>query len=168
MNPLIRSVVLIPFVFTVISGCTFTIGGEDATPEEVLPEKVKNEETKKEEATKELIRQQETEPEEIKDEEFDEEKNSRVLVATIDPSLDYSGEVPDCKTAAQRIADNVQIGMRLADVRRVVGRPKIVFPGSWWWSDGFSLGGRPNVRFSPGVSEAVEVSAVSIESSSCR
>jgi len=164
MNPLIRSAVLVPFVVAVISGCSFTIGGEDeASPEKVLQEEIQQEETKQD-----LIRQEEAEPEEIRDKEFDDEENGSVMVASIDHSLDYSGEVPDCKTAAQRIADNVQIGMRLAEVRRVVGRPKIVFPGSWWWSEGFSLGGRPNVRFSPGLSEDVEVSAVSIESSSCR
>jgi len=164
MNSFIRHFVLLPVVIALISGCTFTIGEDGKiSREEAQPEEIKQQEIKQK-----AIKQEEAEPEEIRDKEIEEDESSAILVASIDPNLDYSGEVPDCRTAAQRIEDNVQIGMSLADVRRVVGRPRVVFPGSWWWSDGLSLGGRPSVRFTPGLSENVAVSSVSIESSSCR
>ena len=158
MNPLIRSAVLMPAVIALISGCTFTFNkDEDTIQNGVKPEEIKQEAIKRE-----------AEPEEKKEDRDEEEGDESIMLADIDPNLDYSDEVPDCKTAAQRIADNVQIGMRLADVRRVVGRPKFVFPGTWWWTEGFSTGGRPHVRFSPGISEDVPISSVSTETSGCR
>ena len=158
MNPLIRSVVLIPLGIALISGCTFTFNKDEG----VGPAKEKQEAIEQE-----AIKREETEPEETPDNKSRGDSNE-IMLAGFKPDLDYSSEVPDCRTAAQRIEDNVQIGMRLADVRRVVGRPKFVFPGSWWWTSGFSLGGLPNVRFAPGLSEDVPVTGVSIDTSSCR
>ncbi len=179
MNRLIRNVLLVPVFLAAASGCTYTFNGNDeSVPEEVNGEEVEQkvikqedvnpEGSKPEENQQEGIQQEERAPTETGDDEFEDDNDKTIMVADINPALDYSGEVPDCRTAAQRIAENVQVGMRMADVRRLVGRPKLVFPGSWWWTEGLSLGGRPNVRFSLGVSENVSVSSVSSDSSKCR
>jgi len=90
MNPLIRSAVLVPFVVAVISGCSFTIGGEDeASPEKVLQEEIQQEETKQD-----LIRQEEAEPEEIRDKEFDDEENGR-------SNRNETGRGPACSRPAK-------------------------------------------------------------------
>ena len=68
-------------------------------------------------------------------------------ILTVKPELDYSSEYPSCVVAAQRLADNVEVGMSLKDVRRLVGQPRWMIPGSWWWSKSFSSAGKPRVRF---------------------
>ncbi len=96
------------------------------------------------------------------------EKVESLPVGEISPEIDYSAESPDCVTAAQRIEDSVVIGMALSDVRRLVGQPKTVLPGSWWWTSGFSIGGRPVVRFGfSGVEHGSVVSSFSIDRSDC-
>ena len=170
MNLLIRSVVSVPVVIAVLSGCTFTLNEDTFNfnkDEETRQESVKPEEVQEKKIGPDAIKQ-ESDPEERDEENRDEEEgNEAIMIADIDPNLDYSSEVPDCKTAAQRIADNVQVGMILADVKRVVGRPKFVFPGTWWWTEGFSVTGRPNVRFSPGGNDDVPITSFSTESSGC-
>lgn len=96
------------------------------------------------------------------------EQIESIPVGSIKPDLDFSADAPDCVTAAQRIEDNLQIGMTLADVRRLVGPPRVVLPGSWWWTAGFGNEGLPNVRyaFGPGDDD-VQISSVSTDSSSC-
>jgi len=76
-----------------------------------------------------------------------------IPIGTVKPELDFSNEVPDCETAAQRIRDNVTEGMVLADIRRLVGKPRAALPGSWWWSSGFGSTGRPFVRFGFGTGD---------------
>ncbi len=72
---------------------------------------------------------------------------------TIKPELDYSAESPDCELAAQRIKDNLVVGMTLADVKRLVGQPRLIMPGSWWWTAGFSKStGKPRVSYPLGPS----------------
>lgn len=91
-----------------------------------------------------------------------------IPVGTVKPELDYSNDQPDCETTAQRIADNVQVGMTLADVRRLVGSPRVILPGSWWWTEGFSTKGRPHVRYPFGPSgDDVPVTSVSTDTSNC-
>jgi len=70
---------------------------------------------------------------------------------TYKPEIDYSGESPDCETAGQRIKKHVKVGMTLREVRRLVGNPRYKIPGSWWWSNSFSLkkSARPTVTFPP-------------------
>lgn len=68
-------------------------------------------------------------------------------VFKVKPDIDYSGESPSCVIAAQRLADNVEVGMTLSEVQRLVGQPRWKIPGSWWWSKSFSKAGKPLVRF---------------------
>ena len=68
-------------------------------------------------------------------------------ILNVKPEIDYSSEYPSCIVAAQRLADNVEVGMSLKDVRRLVGQPRWMIPGSWWWSKSFSNAGKPRVRF---------------------
>jgi len=68
-------------------------------------------------------------------------------VFLVKPEIDYSGEYPNCVVAGQRLADNVEVGMTLKDVTRLVGQPRWKIPGSWWWSKSFSKAGKPLVRF---------------------
>jgi len=70
-----------------------------------------------------------------------------VQLVNVKPEIDYSGESPDCFTAAQRLADNVQVGMTLGEVTRLVGQPKWRITGSWRWSKTFGGAGKPLVRF---------------------
>jgi len=51
----------------------------------------------------------------------------------VKPDIDYSGETPGCMVAAQRLVDNVEVGMTLKDVTRLVGKPRYKITGSWWW-----------------------------------
>jgi len=98
------------------------------------------------------------------------ERDQAVVIpeGTIKPELDFSEESPDCATAAKRIEENVVVGMTLADVRRVVGEPRLVLPGVWTWNSDFSRKGRPAVRFALGSGFDDEpVSSFSFESSGC-
>jgi len=74
-----------------------------------------------------------------------------VPLPTYKPEIDHSKESPDCVTAGQRIEEHVKVGMTLREVRRLVGNPRYLIPGSWWWSDSFSLekSARPTVTFPP-------------------
>lgn len=97
-----------------------------------------------------------------------EEVEASIPAGTIKPDIDYSAESPDCETAAQRIAENIQVGMTLADVKRLVGKPRVVLPGSFWWTPGFSLSGKPTVRYAFGPAEDnVPVTAFSTDTSGC-
>ena len=89
-------------------------------------------------------------------------------LVNVKPELDYSRESPDCITAAQRLADNVQVGMTLSEVTRLVGQPKLRVTGSWRWSKSFSRRGNPLVRFAflPGRAHTVITGVVS-DSSNC-
>ena len=69
----------------------------------------------------------------------------------VKPELDYSGETPDCKTAGKRLAENIEVGMALDEVIRLVGKPSFRLPGSWWWSAKFSEAGVPVVKFQFGA-----------------
>ncbi len=91
-----------------------------------------------------------------------------VTRAKVKPELDYSNETPDCKTAALRIAENIEIGMTLSDVQRLVGKPKWKLPGSWWWSSSLSETGRPNIRYpiGPGTRDVV-ITGLSSEFGEC-
>ena len=68
-------------------------------------------------------------------------------VVTVKPEIDFSAETPACTVAGQRLAENVEVGMTLKDVTRLVGKPKWKITGSWWWSKSFSKRGKPVVRF---------------------
>jgi hypothetical protein len=68
-------------------------------------------------------------------------------VLNVKPELDYSKEYPSCTVAGQRLAENVEVGMTLKDVVRLVGQPRLKVTGSWWWSKSFSQSGKPRVRF---------------------
>ncbi len=94
-----------------------------------------------------------------------------VPVNSVKPEIDHSTEAPDCITAAQRIEEHLVVGMTLADVRRLVGKPRLVLPGSWWWTAGFSnnrSGGKPIVRyaFGPGADD-VPISSFGFDSHGC-
>lgn len=69
----------------------------------------------------------------------------------VKPDLDYSEELPDCVTAGERLAENIQVGMTLDEVIRLVGKPRYKLPGSWWWSASFSEKGVPVVKFRIGA-----------------
>ena len=89
-------------------------------------------------------------------------------MAMILPDIDYSSESPDCETAGQRLADNIEVGMTLGDVRRLVGKPVFRLPGSWWWSRGLSKTGKPFVEFDLVLSnDDVKVKKVSTSVSGC-
>ncbi len=89
-------------------------------------------------------------------------------IAMVKPEIDYSSESPDCETAGQRLADNIEVGMTLGDVRRLVGKPVYRLPGSWWWSRGLSKTGKPNVQFDLVVSnDDVKVKKISTAVSGC-
>ena len=92
-----------------------------------------------------------------------------IPVGTIKPELDFSDENPDCATAAKRIEENLVVGMALADVRRLVGEPRLVLPGLWAWNSDFSREGRPVVRYSLAGSGCDDspISSFSFESSNC-
>jgi len=77
----------------------------------------------------------------------DEEPTFPTPVLMVKPDIDYSGETPGCMVAAQRLVDNVEVGMTLKDVTRLVGKPRYKITGSWWWSKSFSKSGKPRVRF---------------------
>lgn len=97
-----------------------------------------------------------------------QEEIAPIPVGTVKPELDYSSDAPDCETTAQRIEDNVQLGMTLADVRRLVGPPRVILPGTWWWTEGFSKDGLPHVRYPFGPSgDDVIVTSVSTDTSNC-
>lgn len=97
------------------------------------------------------------------------EQAESIPVGTIKPEIDFSDENPDCATAAKRIEENLVVGMTLADVRRLVGEPRLVLPGLWAWNGDFSRKGRPAVRFSLGGSgfDDSPISSFSFESSNC-
>ena len=76
-----------------------------------------------------------------------QEKAGKPAVARVKPAIDYSKDSPDCKTAGQRIAENIEVGMRQKDVVRLVGKPQWNLPGSWWWSASFDKSGKPTVLF---------------------
>jgi len=90
-------------------------------------------------------------------------------ISTIMPEVDHSGDAPDCETAAQRIADNVAVGIPMREVQRLVGKPAYKLPGYWLWSDGFNRSGKPFVMYDaigstlddPPVSEGSSTSFVS-------
>lgn len=86
----------------------------------------------------------------------------------VSPELDYSDESPDCLTAANRLAENVEVGMPLDEVIRLVGKPRYKLPGSWWWGAAFSEKGVPVVKFQlgPGVGTKPVTSFLS-ETESC-
>lgn len=87
----------------------------------------------------------------------------------VKPELDYSAESPDCATAAARLAENIQVGMALSEVQRLVGKPKFKVPGSWWYASSFSKGGVPVVKFQFGSSIGTKpVKSFSAESDNCR
>ncbi|OED44487.1 hypothetical protein AB833_01555 [Chromatiales bacterium (ex Bugula neritina AB1)] len=85
----------------------------------------------------------------------------------VKPELDYSKESPDCVTAGQRIADNLQVGMSQKDVLRLVGKPKFRLPGNWWWSFSFDKTGKPIVFFNP-LGDVVNPDVVKIVSDTDR
>lgn len=96
------------------------------------------------------------------------EETKIIPVGSISPELDYSSESPGCEVAAQRIADNIQLGMAQKDVRRLVGQPRLVLPGTWYWSRGFSKEGLPLVRFKTSRADnTITVVSISAESSAC-
>ena len=89
-------------------------------------------------------------------------------ILTVKPELDYSSEYPSCIVAAQRLADNVEVGMSLKDVRRLVGQPRWMIPGSWWWSKSFSSAGKPRVRFGyERGRDHTAITAIDTDSSRC-
>ena len=91
-------------------------------------------------------------------------QSDTIPVGTVKPDIDYSSEAPGCEVAAQRIADNLQIGMQLEDVTRLVGQPRLILPGVWLWTRAVSSSGRPKVRFVIGTSK---VSSFSAENDEC-
>lgn len=99
-----------------------------------------------------------------KDDASVEERKEVIPVGTVKPEIDFSSEIPSCEVAAQRIGDNLLVGMMAADVRRLVGKPRVIFPGIWLWTSSFSFEGRPAVRF--GLSSS-EVSSFSADSNEC-
>lgn len=66
---------------------------------------------------------------------------------TIKPEINYSDSIPDCETAGLRISENVTAGLPVYEVIRLVGKPAYRFPGSWWWSSGFSKTGKPYIQY---------------------
>ncbi len=91
-----------------------------------------------------------------------------IPVGTIKPELDYSSESPECEIAAQRISENVQVGMTRKDVERLVGQPKLILAGAWHWTRGFTRTGRPIVKFqSSREQNSVFVSSFTAESNEC-
>ncbi len=96
------------------------------------------------------------------------EETKIIPLGSVSPELDHSSESPVCEVAAQRIADNIQIGMAQKDVRRLVGQPRLVLPGTWYWSRGFSKEGLPLVRFKTSRADnTVTVASFSVDSSAC-
>lgn len=94
----------------------------------------------------------------------------KALIAdgTVKPELDYSSDAPDCKMAAQRITDNLQVGMTLGEVKRLVGQPRVILPGSWYWTPGFNNEGYPAVRYPFGPAEDnVRITSFSADTSRC-
>jgi len=135
MISLIRLVVSVASIAVILSGCTFTIGGDPV---------------EKEVAT-------------------DTDETKPIQAGTAKPELDYSSESPGCKVAAQRIADNIQVGMTLADVRRLVGKPRTVIPGSWTWTRSLSFGDSvPGVKYGIiSTGSDAEITSFTSDSSGC-
>ncbi len=95
-------------------------------------------------------------------------ESNTIPFGTVKPEIDFSRETPGCELAAERIADNIQVGMTLADVRRLVGQPRVIVPGRWIWSPGFASDGRPMVRYKFGPADNdVPISAFSTDSFGC-
>jgi len=93
-----------------------------------------------------------------------------VPVPTYKPEIDHSKESPDCVTAGQRIEEHIKVGMTLREVRRLVGNPRYQIPGSWWWSNTFSLKktARPTVTFRPApVNDDLKVLSFTANISGC-
>lgn len=91
------------------------------------------------------------------------------VVAKVKPELDFSAELPGCVTAGERLAENIQVGMTLNEVLRLVGRPKFKLPGSWWWSSSFSENGIPVVKFQLGPgSGSTPVTSFLSDTENCR
>ncbi len=91
-----------------------------------------------------------------------------VTAPLVKPEIDYSSESPDCETAAQRLTDNVEVGMTLGDVRRLVGSPLYRLPTTWWWSRGLSKTGKPYVEFPLVIGEDnVKIAKIVTDSSGC-
>jgi len=157
MISLIRLVVSVASIAVILSGCTFTIGG-DPVEKEVATDTgtaTEAESVAKEPAAEELTSSQdETKP---------------IQAGTAKPELDYSSESPGCKVAAQRIADNIQVGMTLADVRRLVGKPRTVIPGSWTWTRSLSFGDSvPGVKYGIiSTGSDAEITSFTSDSSGC-
>jgi len=98
----------------------------------------------------------------------EDENENTIPFGTIEPDLDYSNETPDCFTAAQRIEDYVVEGMTLADVRRLVGQPRVILPGTWYWTAGFTREGRPAVYYAFGpADDDVPVKSTSTATNLC-
>ncbi len=94
-----------------------------------------------------------------------------VPVSALKPEIDYSAESPDCITAAQRIEEHLVVGMTLADVKRLVGKPRLILPGAWRWTASFSKDGKgdkPIVRyaFGPGADD-VPITSFGFDSRGC-
>lgn len=89
-------------------------------------------------------------------------------VSAIKPDIDYSTETPGCELAAQRLSENVEVGMTLAEVRRLVGQPRLILPGRWIWKSGFAFDGLPIVRYEFGpADDDVQITSFTSDSSSC-
>lgn len=96
------------------------------------------------------------------------EKKATIPVGQIKPEVDFSAETPDCITAGERIAANLQEGMALGDVIRLVGKPGWKLPGSWWWTQSFDNVGKPFVKFDLGArSMDTAVKSFSADTSDC-
>ena len=92
----------------------------------------------------------------------------QISAKDIRPDLDYSGEIPDCITAGERLAEYIQVGMTLGDVKRLVGRPFYQTPSSWSWSNNFVEKGLPKVRFPLGVAhDGAKVNSLHVETFNC-
>ena len=94
--------------------------------------------------------------------------DEQISAKDIRPDLDFSGEIPDCITAGERLAEYIQVGMTLGDVKRLVGRPFYESPGSWRWSNNFVKDGLPKVSYRLGVAhDGAKVSSLQVETFNC-
>lgn len=97
-----------------------------------------------------------------------EQKFEPLDTPILKPEIDYAAEYPDCMTAGKRLAENIEIGMTLNEVTRLVGKPRWKVPGSWWWSKSFSKEGKPLVRFAfQKGREDTRVTAIETDTSRC-
>lgn len=95
-------------------------------------------------------------------------EDNPVEVGKLKPEIDYSNESPGCELAADRLSENVQVGMTLGEVRRLVGKPRVILPGRWFWTRGIGFGGRPMVSYGFGPADSsVRITAFSTDIFGC-